>query len=406
MNAPPSPALDPQSRIWTLAAAAMCLSPLLLQLPKALGIGIAATAVLVAAAAWKRPLHAAARILLALVLVAAVASLSHFAVGRDTGCALLAAMLAIKPAETVSLRDGRSLLGFALFAPFATFLLDQGPLSLALGLLGALLALAALLRLTELESGDTRHPRSTRERFAAVWKLVAIGLPLALAAFYLFPRLATPLWGVPERSMARPGLSDHMTPGEFVDLLNDDTTVMRAQFHGTAPARSQMYWRGPVLWNFDGRTWTQATWLRAYAPATIRSGKTRWDYQLEVEPGDSRQVLALDVPTTAPGDAELSQDFGLYSRHSLDALTQWQLHSAPPVVFEPELPRTLRAMALALPPGFDPRTIALGRAWRREAGGDDDAIVRRAMDMFRGQFAYTLAVPPLGRNDIDEFLFS
>ena len=38
-----------------------------------------------------------------------------FQLGRDTGCALLAAMLAIKPAETRSLRDARSLIGFALF---------------------------------------------------------------------------------------------------------------------------------------------------------------------------------------------------------------------------------------------------------------------------------------------------
>ena len=96
--------------------------------------------------------------LLAAALVGVVLSLSHFAIGRDTGCALLAAMLAIKPAETFTLRDARSLLGFALFAPFATFLLDQGPLSLVLGLAGAMLALAALLRLAELESGDSRHP--------------------------------------------------------------------------------------------------------------------------------------------------------------------------------------------------------------------------------------------------------
>ena len=46
-------------------------------------------------------------------------------------------LLAIKPVEMRSLRDARSLLGFALFAPFATFLLDQGPVSLSLGLVGA-----------------------------------------------------------------------------------------------------------------------------------------------------------------------------------------------------------------------------------------------------------------------------
>ncbi|HEX2595151.1 MAG TPA: DUF3488 domain-containing protein, partial [Luteimonas sp.] len=230
--AAPSPRLDPQSRAWTLAAAGLCLLPLLLQLPALLGVGVGVTALLVAAVSWRRPLHAVVRVLLAVILAIVVLWLSHFAIGRDTGCALLAAMLAIKPAETFTLRDARSLLGFALFAPFATFLLDQGPLSLVLSLGGAALALAALLRLAELESGDSLQPLSAWQRFNVVWKLIAIGLPLALAAFWLFPRLATPLWGVPERTMARPGLSDRMSPGEWVDLLTDDTTVLRVQFFG------------------------------------------------------------------------------------------------------------------------------------------------------------------------------
>jgi transglutaminase-like putative cysteine protease len=396
--------LDPQSRGWTLVAAAACLLPLLLQLPARLGIGIAATALVVAAASWRNAVHAGVRVLLAAILVAVVLSLSHFAVGRDTGCALLAAMLAIKPAETFTLRDARSLLGFALFAPFATFLLDQGPLSLLLGLAGSILALAALLRLTELESGFSHVPLPGWQRFAAVWKLVGIGLPLALAAFWLFPRLATPLWGVPERAMARTGLSDHMSPGDWVDLLSDDSTALRVQFFGATPERSALYWRGPVLWDFDGRTWTQATWLRAYPPASVQTGRVRWDYQLEVEPTDSRQLVALDLATSVPDDTDLSQDHVLYAHRSLDALTRWQMHSSPPVSFEPVLPPMLRRMALALPAGYNPRAVALGRRWRA-AGGSDEAIVARAMTMIRRDFAYTLAVPPLGRDSVDEFLF-
>jgi len=398
-------ALDRQSRVWTLAAAAACLLPLLLQLPPRLELGIGLTALAVAAASWRRPLHALVRLLLAAALVGAVLSLSHFAFGRDTGCALLAAMLALKPAETFHLRDARSLLGFALFAPFATFLLDQGPLSLLLGLVGAILALAALLRLAELESGDGRHPTSAWQRFTGVWKLAAIGLPLALAAFWLFPRLATPLWGVPERAMARPGLSDRMSPGEWIDLLNDDSTALRVQFFGATPPTSQMYWRGPVLWDFDGRTWTQPGWLRGVPGAAVRPTGTHWDYQLEIEPTDSRQLVALDLPAFAPEGTHLSLDYGLYARRPLSTLSRWRMRSAPPAAFEPQLKSILRHMALALPPGYNPRTIALAQRWRREAGGNDAAVVERAMAMIRSGFGYTLATPLLGRNSIDEFLF-
>jgi transglutaminase-like putative cysteine protease len=397
--------LDPQSRGWTLAAGGACLLPLLLQLPAGLAMGIGATALLVAATSWRNRLHAVVRMLLAGILATVVLAFSHFAIGRDTGCALLAAMLAIKPSETFTLRDARSLLGFALFAPFATFLLDQGPLSLLLGLVGTALVLVALLRLTDLESGFQVDPAPGWQRLVAVGKLVAIGLPLALAAFWLFPRLAAPLWGVPERTMARPGLSDHMSPGDWVDMLSDDSTALRAQFSGPVPAPSQMYWRGLVLWEFDGRTWRQPGWLGAYPVAAVEPGRQHWNYQLEVEPTSSHQLVALDLPTTVPAGIDLSQDHTLNSRRSLDTLTRWQMQSARPAKFEPALSPLIHRLALSLPPGYNPRTVALGRSWRA-AGGSDEAIVARAMAMIRRDFAYTLAVPPLGRDSIDEFLFT
>ncbi len=413
-------ALDAQSRVWSLLAAGACLLPLLLQLPMRIALGVAITGMVVVALSWRRPLPALLRLLLALSLIGAVLTTTHFAFGRDTGSALLAAMLALKPTETFTLRDGRSLLGFALFAPFATFLLDQGPVSLLLGLVGATLALAALLRLAELESpdrspnsspdtspgsADRRQPLPPWRRLLTVWRLIAIGLPLALAAFWLFPRLGTPLWEVPERALARPGLSDRMSPGEWVDLMNDDTPALRVQFLGPAPATSQMYWRGPVLWNFDGRSWTQPQWMRGLPPAPVRSGLQRWDYQIELEPTDRRQLVALELLTAPPEGTQLSLDYGLYAPRPLSTLTRWRMQSAPPAAFEPQLKRTLRQYALHLPDGYNPRTLALARQWRRESGTDDGAIVRRAMQWIRAEFVYTLDTPLPGRHAVDEFLF-
>lgn len=405
----PVVALDPASRAWTLLAAGVCLLPLLLQLPLNLAVGISVVAALIAAMAWRRPLPGWLRALLALALAGGVLAATHFSLGRDTGCALLAAMLALKPAETASLRDGRSLIGFALFAPFATFLLDQGPLSLALGLIGATLALAALLRLAELESGESRRPLSPWRRFASVWRMVAIGLPLALAAFWLFPRLAAPLWGMADPSEVRPGLSDQMEPGSFRDILSDDTPALRVQFFGPTPDRMQMYWRGPVLWDFDGRRWTRPRWLQELPPAPVSAAKPRWDYQIEVEPTDRRQLVALDLPTAAPDGSGLSIDYDLIADKPLSALSKWRMQSAPPASFEPRLDPWLRQRALALPPGYNPRTLALARKWRQQAGpssaASDAAIVQRALDMVRADFGYTLAVPLPGRNAVDEFLF-
>jgi transglutaminase-like putative cysteine protease len=398
-------ALDTQSRSWTLSAAATCLLPLLLQLPARMALAIAILGIAIVAVTWRHRLPAWLRLLLAIALPGFVLASSHFNLGRDTGCALLAAMLAIKPLELANLRDARSLIGFALFAPFSTFLLDQGPLSLLLALVGATLALAALLRMSDLESGDVLQAAMPWHRLLSVWRLIAIGLPLALAAFWLFPRIASPLWGMPERALARPGLSDRMSPGEWIDFMGDDTPALRVKFFGRTPPTSQMYWRGPVLWNFDGRAWTQPRWLRGLPPAPVTHSTQAWDYEMTLEPTDRRQMVALELPMQAPEGATLTLDYGLYAPQPLGTVTRWRMRSAAPAAFEPELKVMLRNMALRLPDGYNPRTVALAKQWRRDAGANDAAIVDRALRWIRSDFAYTLTTPLLGRNSVDEFLF-
>ena len=404
----PSPPMTRPSRMLVLAAAAACLLPLLLQLPAWLGPAFGIGALAVTAAAWRRPMPALLRLLLSACALLAVAVVAP-GIGRDTACAVLAAMLALKPAETWSLRDGRSLVGFGLFAPFATFLLDQGPASLALALAAVLLALLALQRLAA-DEGEVVQPAGRSAATFGVLRLFALGLPLALAAFWLFPRLPTPLWGLPHRTVATPGLSDTMTPGAMADLLLDDSPAARVQFFGAVPAPEQMYWRGPVLWDFDGRSWRQARDLQRLPAAAMRPAGAGWDYRIDLEPTEDRQLVALDLPTRLPDGAYASRDYTPWAATPQYNVSRWRMRSAPPAAFETDLPPSLRARALALPRGYNPRTVALGRQWRREAGGDaqgrgDAAIVGRALAMIRRDFAYTLNVPLAGRNEIDDFLF-
>ena len=408
MAKPVSPPMLPRARMLVMAAAAACLLPLLLQLPAWLGPAFGIGAVAITVASWRRPMPALLRLLLSAGALLAVAMVAP-GIGRDTACAVLAAMLALKPSETFSLRDGRSLVGFGLFAPFATFLLDQGPASLVLALVAVLLALLALQRLAA-DEGDVVQLAKRGAATFSVLRLFALGLPLALAAFWLFPRLPSPLWGLPHRSVATPGLSDTMTPGSMGELLLDDSPAARVQFFGAAPAPEQMYWRGPVLWDFDGRSWRQARDLQRFPAAPMQPAGAGWDYRIDIEPTEDRQLVALDLPTRLPDGAYASRDYTPWAETTQYNVSRWRMRSAPPATFEAELPPPLRARALALPRGFNPRTLALGRQWRREAGSDaqgrsDAAIIGRALAMVRRDFAYTLNVPLAGRNEIDDFLF-
>ncbi len=402
MTDAPAP-LSPGNRNRSLITTALALLPLLLQLPSLLAGGFGLVAAAVAALSWRRPLPAALRALLVLAMLGLIYWQMGARPGRDTGCALLAAMLAIKSSELRSLRDARSLLGFALFAPFSAFLLDQGPLTLVLAIAAVLSALWTLQCLADEEGrGATAAPG---EHLRGIGRLVLLALPLALAAFWLFPRLGTPLWGIPERALARPGLSDSMHPGEWIDLMADDSPALRAQFFGPVPEPQQRYWRGPVLTDFDGRSWRRPRWRPEREPPPTVPGAPRWDYRIEYEPTDSRQLVALDLPLQPPEGTRLDADYSLYSHRPLSVMTRWHLQSAAPVQFQPDLSAASRRQALALPEGFNPRTRVLGQQWRQQAGADDTAIVNRALAWIRAEFGYTLSTPLPGRHGVDEFLF-
>lgn len=399
----PAPAISASSRLWINLVTALSLLPLLLQLPGVLAALFGITTLSVALWSWRRAMPLLLRLLLIGVMLACIYWQMGANPGRDNGCALLAAMLAIKSSELRTLRDARSLIGFSLFAPFAAFLLDQGPSTLLMSAAAVVAALLALQRLADEEVGIAHLP--PRAQLRTVGGLMLLALPLALSAFWLVPRLPTPLWGTPDRVVGRPGLSDSMQPGGLSDMMADDSPALRVEFFGPVPAQDQRYWRGPVLTRFDGRRWSRVQSQRAAPPPHVSNTALHWDYQIEYESTDQRELVALDLPLQAPAGSQLDADYSLTSARPLTALTRWRLRSSPAQAFQAELPARLRRQALQLPEGFNPRTLALARQWRSQAGTDDAALVQRSVDWIHREFAYTLNTPVPGRHSVDEFLF-
>jgi transglutaminase-like putative cysteine protease len=399
-----SPLLDRNNRLWCLAAAFACSLALLRLIPSWLAAALLIAELGCVTITWRKAAPTLVRVLLTFGIVGLVLSAYHFRQGRDTASAMLLALLMIKPIELRNVRDARSLVGFGLFALFAAFLLDQGPLTLAFALPAAALAYAALARLADAEIGIPTAGTDWKN-VLAVLGLFALAMPLTLAAFWLFPRLGSPLWGVPDAAQAKVGISDRMSPGDWVDVLSDDSPAFRVRFYGPVPPKEDLYWRGLVMWNFDGRTWTQPDWPRVFAPAKFASNARPLRYEITLEPTDRPWLFALDLPRAAPDGATLSEDLTLYAGRPIANLQAYEVSSAVPSQFESDLEPGIRDVALDLPAGYDPRTRALAQKWRGEVGDDDAAIVRRALTMYRAQFSYSLAAPPLGRNSVDEFLF-
>lgn len=386
-------------RAVVLAVLAAAL-PLLLHLPGSVAAGVGAVALVAGWSALTRPLPVALRILLVVVISGAVLVGFGFRIGRDAGSALMLAMLVLKLSELRDLPDARRVVAYALFAPFAAFLQDQGPLTLGLGLaatLGVLLALSRLARAPLPSPG-------LRLELPVLGRALLLALPLALVGFWLFPRLPTPLWGLPENAMARSGISETMSPGDWIDLLADDRPAFRVRFDGPRPPIETLYWRGPVLTRFDGRTWSANPWLAGFPAPALPEGPVVARYTLTLEPTERRFVFALESPTGWPANIAPGFDATFRTREPQRAITQFRLQASAAVPFEPVLTEALRRTHSALPEGFNPRTVERARRWFAEAR-DERAYIERVLAWFNAEHAYSISAPPLGRHTADEFLF-
>jgi len=408
-----SPALDNGSRLACLVAVAAAVSPLASVLSGRITTALLALLAVAATVLW-RGMQPGVLVRMPLTLGATALVMVEYGVGfgggfgRDTAATLLAAMLVLKLLELRNVRDGRAALSLSLFAILAAFLQDRGPLILTMSLLATLLVLAVLARMAELETparmvdGTLQLPR----RLGASARLALYSLPLAVVGFFLFPRLASPLWALPQNSdEARSGLSETMSPGDISTLFLDDTPIMRVRFDGPVPAQSQLYWRGPVLSQFDGRQWSRAAWLYGEpVPEIIASGPAL-SYQIEQEATERRYIFALDLPIDPGPDQRLTFERSLMARRALIDVSRLELRSQPDYRLHVTMNRTLQDVYSRLPNGYNPRTIALAEEWR-EAGAEDAEVIRRALRWFNAEFTYTLSPPLLGRDSADDFLFN
>lgn len=390
--------LDRSLRAACLVAAGASALPLLVQMPLALAGVMLVTAAL---GAWSsRQWPAVLRVFLAIMIGGLVLAAYDFRIGRDTASAGLLAMLMLKPAETFSTRDARSLLGFALFAPFTAFLQDQGPVTMLLCLPAVVFTLVAWAMLAQQGTATASFPRLFRQAGFAL--LVAI--PMALAGFWLFPRLASPLWGLPELSQKRLGLGDRMTPNEWLDVLVDDSPAMRVRFLGPAPPRAQMYWRGPVLTRFDGEAWTRGYDLVGEEPPRLLRTTAPLRYEATLEPTERRDVVTLDVPLTAPPGTRLNHQYSAIADAPVNSLLRYIGESSLSPRSDAPLGGYERGLMLQLPPDRDPRLRARAQAWRAQTP-DPLQLSNRFLDWVRTDFEYTLSAPPVGFHASDEFMF-
>ena len=403
------------SVFWVIATLSVAMLPQLLRMP----LPVAAMTLL--PLLWRigaevrgwRPLPALVRHgLTALALLALFLSYPDLA-GRRSAVSLLTLMLSLKLIEGYRIRDARLVVSFSLFLCATQFLFNQGivmPLYAAATVIVALVALTRLQRDEAWAQQQQPAPPVRASLFSELGfgaRLLGVAVPVGLAFFLLFPRLSIPLWGIPDSTLdSKSGLSDSMSPGRIQQLFMDDRPAFRVTCEGAVPSSADLYWRGPVFWRFDGRTWKGSFYgSNIQAAARPPLPDAPWTYTVQLEPNERNWLFALDYPVTTPEDAKLTMDYQLIRRDPVIQLHQYSIVSNPDFIDTPDLPVTLRAQALELPEESNPRTREWVERWRSETPGDR-AFVQRVLQHFNQQpFRYSLDSPLLGRHSVDEFLF-
>ena len=414
---------EARDTLFLLAVIAWIVLPLAPHLPVWASAGAWALLGWRALLAWQaRPLPARWLLALVLALVVAATWATHRTLaGRDAGVTLVVLLLALKTLELRARRDAMVVFFLGFCTLLANFFFSQA-LPVAAAMLVALLGLLTALVNAHLPVG---RPPLTHS-LALAGRMALWGAPVMALLFVLFPRMA-PLWGLPaDQQRARTGLSSEMRVGRIAELALDDSVALRVRFLGAnaaPPPQHQLYFRGPVLSQFDGRQWradfdtlpasrfapTQTTPI---AGLQVLGEPLRYDITLEAH--QHPWLLVLDATPQAPAlpdgwRAQATAQLQWLAHRPVTSVLRYSAESWPAFRYGvQQRPAALRALT-ALPPGSNPRTRALAAELRADpalAQADTPALVQAVLERLRsGGYTYTLEPGLYGEHTADEFWF-
>lgn len=327
----------------------------------------------------------------------------HFSV--DTAASFFVLAVGMKWLETRTRRDFFVLFFILVYLAAVNFLFKQG-IGWTLVTLTAVVIL--MVGLQSLHTPD--RTGNTWKGLRRLGGMMLKTLPVVLALFIFFPRMA-PLWSVPLVSgQARSGLSDSMTPGDISSLAQSSERVFRVTFGGAIPAHRDRYWRALILDRFDGDTWRQ--WQDE---PQRRLGRVDMDagigdlagnqYDVLMEASGQRWVYALNHSRSVSGNiTEVPGGLFRLDRPA-DTSIRYRMALEPAQDDPGALSPSERRRYLQLPEQGNARSRELARQMLREAGSDLD-YARGILERFQQQpYFYTLRPPTMPDDPVDALLF-
>ena len=355
--------------------------------------------------------------LVVVLLVAAVltANAHHTLLGKDAGVTMAVVLMALKTLELRARRDAFVVFFLGFFLVLTHFFYSQS-IATAAAMLISVWGLMTALVLAHMPAGRPALARAGGEALRAA----LFGAPLMALLFVLFPRIG-PLWGTPQESIGKTGLSGTMQLGAMAEIANDDSIAFRVRFldGATPPQPEAMYWRGPVLTLFDGREWRTLGPRRPDRQSAAQVSGRPLRYQMTLEPSRLPLLplleLTADLPVIDDDPGNLNplrrDDLSWVVLRPLLERVRLTATAYPAFRHGPQRMRFELQDALELPPGHNPRTLQWAEALRadpRYTDADAATLARAVLQHIRGGgFSYTLSPGSYGDKDartiVDEF---
>jgi len=317
----------------------------------------------------------------------------------ETTIALMTSMVGLKLLEIRTRRDLFIVVFIGYFLLATQFLFNQ-----EMYMVGLVLVLTAALTGVLLENSRHRPSNNPIGAFSSAFMLLLQALPIMLILFVFFPRLSGPLWFMhSDERVGTTGLGDSISMGSISNLVLSRAVAFRVDFSDPVPAPPDRYWRGPILWDTDGKGWTRGEHI-AQRPPKLISNQPETKYSVTMEPTDNRWVMVLDLPSDIPAAAEMSGDFQVMRKDPIRSRLRYSASSRLRYNTGP-ISHGERTRGLQLPDNITQRMKGLVQTWS-SASTNNGGVVIQALSHFRNEeFYYTLRPPLLGSNPVDQFMF-
>ncbi len=325
-------------------------------------------------------------------------------VGIGPGIGILLILVSLKLLELRNERDFQVLALLGWFLGLCRLFFSQNLISWMETLAVSLLIVTALI---VFHGGEIR----LRDAFRSSILLGLQCVPFIALLFLFFPRAYTGVRFSFSRGLfGGTGMADHLEPGSFSAIAQNDSTAFHAIFPDRPPPPpEQRYWRGGVLWHGEGLRWTRGNvGGRGRGPQRPPTGEV-YRQIIVLQPHGEDWLFALDWPI---GDVEFRDERqanyydGEYFR-SVESIRQPVPYEVTSLASSDPAPLGgNREAALQPPAHIPPRTAALAREWRKKFP-DDRAFVENALHFITNEdFGYTLAPGPYKSSEgVDTFLF-